>query len=220
MKFSFELLLCLGVFLAGVVWSKLIFPSNFWLVSNIHDFFEIVGVISTTIAAIVAVSALNVWKTQFSHTEKYQVVRDFHAACQGAWNSYWYVAAGYDLIDEVWKNKHIDNWFHDQSDTYRAAASESKSRMESAYLVLKHHLSTEEVDRLSESYYEYMNQVSFGESEIISFSTRCGAMIDEPIDKYDEYFQKRVIRLELIYNARSNLSDAADALLASCARPK
>lgn len=219
MKFRFELLVCLGVFLAGVVWSKLIFPSDFWLVSNIHDFFEIVGVIATTIAAIVAVSALNSWKSQFTHTEKYQVVRDFHAACQGAWNSFWYVACGYDLIDEVWKNKHIDLWFHDQLEAYRKAASESKNRIESAYLVLRHHLSTEEIDRLSERYEEYLNQVSFGESEILAYSSLCRAMIDEPTDKYDEYFQKQNIRLELIYNARSNLCDAADALLASCARP-
>ncbi|MER2104948.1 MAG: hypothetical protein ABS999_23985 [Pseudomonas atacamensis] len=220
MKLRFELLLCLGVFLAGVVWSKLILPSNFWVVSSIHDFFEIVGVVATTIAAIVAVSALNGWKSQFSHTEKYQVVRDFHAACQGAWNSYWYVSEGYGLIEEVWKNKHIDFWLHDQLETYRGAASESKSRMESAYLVLKHHLSTEEVDILSKSYEEYMSQVSFGESEIISFSTLCRAMIDEPTGKYGEYFQKQIIRLELIYNARSNLCDVADALLASCARPR
>lgn len=220
MKFRFELLLCLGVFVAGVVWSKLIFPSNFWVVRNIHDLFEIVGVIATTIAAIVAVSALSGWKSQFSHTEKYQVVRDFHAACQGAWNSYWYVAEGYGLIEEAWKNKSIDLWFHNQLGTYRAAASESKSRMESAYLVLKHHLSNEEVEMLSKIYEEYMMQVSYGESEIIAFSTQCMAMIDEPTDKYDGYFQKQITRLELIYNARSNLCEAADALLASCARPR
>lgn len=220
MKFRFELMLCLGVFLAGVVWAKVILPSNFWVVSNIHDFFEIAGVIATTIAAIVAVSALNGWKSQFSHTEKYQVVRDFHAACQGAWNSYWYVAEGYGLIDEVWKNKHIDFWFHDQLEKYRVAASESKSRVESVYLVLKHHLSAEEFNKLSEIYEEYMRQVSFGESEIISFSSLCRAMIEEPTDKYDEYLQKQMIRLELIRNSRSNLCDAADALLATCARPR
>lgn len=34
---------CLLLFLAGVVWSKLSFPSDFYKVENIHDLFDMMG---------------------------------------------------------------------------------------------------------------------------------------------------------------------------------
>lgn len=64
MKYRYEFLLCAGVFAAGVIWSKLIFPSDFWKVDNIHDFFEILGAIATSGAVIVALMTMNSWKRQ------------------------------------------------------------------------------------------------------------------------------------------------------------
>ncbi|MFJ4256542.1 hypothetical protein ACIP01_06240 [Pseudomonas monteilii] len=219
MKYRFEGFICVGVFAAGVIWSRLIFPSVFWKVDNIHDLFEMLGVVATIIAASVAVSALNGWKGQFAHTEKYRLIRDFHGACQGAWNGYWYVSHGFGLIDQAWGNRGNYDWLHDELEIYRTALVESRRSLESAFFVLKHHLSGDDLERFSEVYHEYMNQVSYGGSEIIAYNTRCRAMIAEPVDLYGEYLEKGIKRLELIDKARTDLCDTADYLLAKYAQP-
>lgn len=220
MKYRFEMLLCAGVFGAGVVWSKLILPNDFWKVDNIHDLFEMFGVVATVIAASVAVSALSGWKGQFAHTEKYRLIRDFHGACQGAWNGFWCVSHGFDLIGEAWKNREDDEWFDNELKVYRAAFSETATSLDSAFYVLKHHLVGEDLERLSCDYREYMEQVSFGNSEVLSYSTLCRIMIDEPVDRYPEYYKKRVIRLNLIDAARVKMCATADYLLAKYAQPR
>lgn len=71
MKFKFEVLLCLGVFAAGAVWSRLIFPTEFWKVENIHDLFEIFGATATLAAVYIAAT----WKRQLGSTRDYELAR-------------------------------------------------------------------------------------------------------------------------------------------------
>ena len=71
MKHIFEGLVCIGVFAAGVIWSKLIFPSDFWKVENIHDLFEIFGAIATSITVYIALT----WKRQLGSTRDYEHAR-------------------------------------------------------------------------------------------------------------------------------------------------
>lgn len=71
MKYKFEGLLCLGVFSAGVVWSRIIFPTDFWKVDNIHDLFEIFGAVATSIAVYIAAT----WKKQLGTARDYELAR-------------------------------------------------------------------------------------------------------------------------------------------------
>lgn len=71
MSYKFEWLICILVFAAGFIWSHLIFPSDFWRVQNIHDLFEIFGVVATSLAVYVAAT----WKRQLSSTRDYELAR-------------------------------------------------------------------------------------------------------------------------------------------------
>lgn len=211
---------CALLFGAGVIWGKLSGPADFFKVADIHDLFEIFGAAATVIAASVAVSALSGWKGQFAHAEKYRSIRDFHGACQGCWNGYWYVSNGFSLIEDAWKNRNTDDWFYSETEMYRNALNENRSSLERTFLVLKHHLDQDELELLSKKYWEYMNQVSYGSSEVIAYTTHCSMLIDEPKDEYIGYFLKRRERLDLIDDARSQLCDMADVLFGKYAQPE
>ena len=71
MKYKFEFLLCCGVFSAGAVWSRLIFPTDFWKVDSIHDLFEIFGATATLSAVYIAAT----WKRQLGSTRDYELAR-------------------------------------------------------------------------------------------------------------------------------------------------
>ncbi|MNM52641.1 hypothetical protein D3C81_637260 [compost metagenome] len=74
MKHKFEAMVCLGLFAAGAVWSKLIFPSEFWKVDNIHDLFEIFGAVATMGAVYIAAT----WKRQLGHPVIPARVEEWH----------------------------------------------------------------------------------------------------------------------------------------------
>lgn len=66
---------CLLLFLAGVVWSKLSFPSDFYKVENIHDLFDMMGVAATIAAVSVAYVGLNSWRRQGKATADHELAR-------------------------------------------------------------------------------------------------------------------------------------------------
>lgn len=75
MKFRMEWLLCLGLFGAGVVWSKMITPSDFWKVNNVHDLFEILGALATSGAVLIALMTMNSWKRQAKAEADHELAR-------------------------------------------------------------------------------------------------------------------------------------------------
>ncbi|MCQ9423429.1 hypothetical protein NRB16_07830 [Pseudomonas sp. LJDD11] len=211
---------CVALFGAGVIWGKISGGPDFFKVANIHDLFEILGATATVIAASVAVSALSGWKGQFAHAEKYRAIRDFHGACQGSWNGYWYVSYGYNLIEYAWANRETDYWFHNEIESYRKAWGENRSSLERAFSVIAHHLAPNELELLSKKYWEFMNQVSYGESEVMSYTIHCAMLIEEPKGEYADYYVKGSERLKLIDNARSQLCDMANVLFGKYAQPE
>lgn len=70
-----EWLLCLGVFGAGVIWSKLIFPSDFFKVDNIHDLFEMLGVVATSAAVLIALITMDSWRKQVKAESDHELAR-------------------------------------------------------------------------------------------------------------------------------------------------
>ncbi|WP_062390774.1 hypothetical protein [Pseudomonas abietaniphila] len=52
------------LFFAGFLWGMVPEKSGFFVVANVHDFFDICGAVATVFAVIVAMSALNSWKHQ------------------------------------------------------------------------------------------------------------------------------------------------------------
>lgn len=75
MKYRFEGLLCLVVFGAGVIWSSLIFPGDFWKVNSIHDLFEIFGAVATSGAVIIALVTMNSWRRQAKAEADHELAR-------------------------------------------------------------------------------------------------------------------------------------------------
>lgn len=75
MKYRLEWLLCLGLFGAGIIWSRLLFPSDFYKVANIHDLFEILGAVATVVAASFAVYGIGLWRKQIRATSDHELAR-------------------------------------------------------------------------------------------------------------------------------------------------
>lgn len=66
---------CVLLFAAGVVWGMIPDKKGFFVVTSIHDLFDIVGAIATTIAAAVAVAALSNWQSQFRHAARFESLK-------------------------------------------------------------------------------------------------------------------------------------------------
>lgn len=66
---------CVLLFAAGVVWGMIPDKKGFFVVSNIHDLFDIVGAVATMIAAAVAVAALSNWQSQFRHAARFESLK-------------------------------------------------------------------------------------------------------------------------------------------------
>lgn len=60
---------------AGVVWAELIFPSDFWKVTNVHGLFEIFGAVATSCAVIIALMTMNSWKRQAKAEDDHELAR-------------------------------------------------------------------------------------------------------------------------------------------------
>ncbi|MGU9813163.1 hypothetical protein [Pseudomonas sp. LF052] len=210
---------CAFLFGSGFVAGKMSGNTDFFRVANIHDLFEIAGAGATVIAASAAVVAMGSWRNQFIYGEKYKAVRDFHAACKSCMDSYFYVSLGYSLLSDVWANKGAGDWFHDQTDAARKEMIESDDSRYGAFVVLQHHLSDDEIKVIYDSYWQFVDEARSGYSEVISFSSQCGIMIDEPIERYEEFMIKGVRRCDAIMAAASELQIKADELFAKYARP-
>ncbi|MEX5665204.1 hypothetical protein ABFV57_10090 [Pseudomonas neuropathica] len=105
MKYKFEVLLCLGVFGAGAVWSKIFFPSEFWKVGSIHDLFEIFGAIATSIAVYIAAS----WKKQLGSSRDYELARKIAIAIfQYRESSIEVWAAAYDCLQKYSEQENLE----------------------------------------------------------------------------------------------------------------
>lgn len=193
--------------------------AGFFVVDNVHDLFDMFGAAATAIAAVAALIALSTWRKQFLFAEKYRAIRDFHQACQSAGEGYWYVSLGVDLLDGVWDNREVDSWFWDKTEAARKAWANSDAALYGAYVILQHHLSFEEHAGLQSSYWDFIDQVRSGGSEVIAFSTRISALREKPADLWEDYFLKGQNRLRLISETQSEICKKADDLLAKYSRP-
>ncbi|MFJ2324982.1 hypothetical protein [Pseudomonas sp. NPDC087690] len=66
---------CVLLVFVGVLIGQAPLGTDFFKASNIHDFFDIVGVIATCAAVIVAASGLNTWKSQVKSTADHELAR-------------------------------------------------------------------------------------------------------------------------------------------------
>lgn len=194
--------------------------AGFFVVDNVHDLFDMFGAAATAIAAAAALIALSAWRKQFLFAEKYRAIRDFHQACQSTGEGYWYVSLGFDLLEGVWDNREVDGWFWDKTEAARKAWTNSDAALYGAYVILQHHLSFEEHAELQSSYWDFIDQVRSGGSEITSFSTRISILREKPADLWEDYFLKGQTRLHLISETQSKVCKKADDLLAKYSRPE
>lgn len=211
---------CISLFCTGAIWGMIPDKTGFFVVDNVHDLFEIFGAVATVITAAAALIALSAWRKQFLFAEKYRAIRDFHQACQSAGEGYWYVSLGFSLLDDVWDNREVDGWFWGKTEAARKAWTNADAALYGAYIILQHHLSLEEQAELSTSYWQFIEQVRSGGSEIIAFSTRIFALREKPTDLWEDYFLKGQARLDLISDVQSNICKKADDLLAKYSRPE
>lgn len=209
---------CALLFGSGFIAGKMSGNTAFFQVANIHDLFEIAGAGATVIAAAVAVVAMGSWRRQFIYGEKYKAIKEFHAACRNCMDSYWYISQGYSLLPDVWGNKHTDNWFYNETDAFRKTMIKSGDALNGAFIVLQHHLGDEDLSIVSDSYWEFSDEVSKGCSEVLSFSTECRLIVNEPVERYDEFMDKGMCRSSLVMGAASELQIKAEELFAKFAR--
>ncbi|MNJ39737.1 hypothetical protein D3C77_346180 [compost metagenome] len=71
---------CFVLFGAGAVWGGVRFETDFFVVDNVHDLFEIFGAIATTVAVCVAASGLNSWKRQIRSAADHELARKVSVA--------------------------------------------------------------------------------------------------------------------------------------------
>lgn len=57
---------CVLLFCAGLIWAAVPISNDFFVVDNVHDFFEIVSAAATAGALILAASSINAWRSQFA----------------------------------------------------------------------------------------------------------------------------------------------------------
>lgn len=67
-----------GLFMVGVVWRP-VFGDH----TKLKDALECTSFLATTVAAVVAISALNAWKEQFRHAESFKALKDLKDAATG-----------------------------------------------------------------------------------------------------------------------------------------
>lgn len=159
MKYKFEGVLCFGVFGAGVVWSKLLFPNDFWRVGNIHDLFEIFGAIATSIAVYIAAS----WKKQLGSSRDYELARKIAIAIfQYRESSLEVWAAAYDCLQKFSAQERIE------SDLRKAFTVSIEARLDTAQ-----NFRTEIQAHLVECRAIWKNGIDKDFSGIIDFEQAC-----------------------------------------------
>jgi hypothetical protein len=71
---------CVLLFLAGVIWGMVPDKTGFFVVTNIHELFDMIGAFATVVAAVVAVVALTNWQSQFRHETRFQSLKELKDA--------------------------------------------------------------------------------------------------------------------------------------------
>lgn len=66
---------CFFLFLAGIVWGKVQYGGEFFVVDNIHDLFEMLGAAATVVAVGFAAVGLNTWKSQIGAAADHELAR-------------------------------------------------------------------------------------------------------------------------------------------------
>lgn len=75
-------LLCFLLFGCGAVWAQIPIKSDFFVVDNIHDLFEIFGALATVVAVCVAAANINSWKHQVNAAADLELARSFAISFQ------------------------------------------------------------------------------------------------------------------------------------------
>ncbi|CAI8797234.1 DUF4760 domain-containing protein [Pseudomonas jessenii] len=110
MKDKVVWLVCFLLFLAGVVWGKLTFSSDFYKVANIHDLFEIFGAASTVGAVFVALIGLSTWRKQVKASSDHELASELIVAMrryQQELVKCWYLAES--SVEHIKNNTWIGN---------------------------------------------------------------------------------------------------------------
>ena len=209
---------CVLLFAAGVIAGKMSGAADFFKVDNIHDLFEISGSVATLVAAVVAIRALGDWRSEFLFSEKYKAIRDFHAACRNDMAAYWYVVNGYGLLPDVWNHRDSSDWFRNETECYNIKMSNSHARLNRAFMMLRHYTSDEDFEIVSEAYDKYIDAASRGWSELMTFAAECRLMVEEPTERYQEFWLLGDRRRNLVFEATTELEVQADELLAKYTR--
>lgn len=63
------------IFLAGVTWGSIKLKTEFYVVDNIHDLFDIFSSAATVAAVILAAASINTWRKQISAESDHQMAR-------------------------------------------------------------------------------------------------------------------------------------------------
>jgi hypothetical protein len=66
---------CFFLFGSGAVWAQVPIKSDFFVVDNVHDLFEILGALATVIAVCVAAANINTWKHQVNASADLELAR-------------------------------------------------------------------------------------------------------------------------------------------------
>jgi hypothetical protein len=80
MKDKFVWLGCFLLFLVGVVFGRLTFPSDFFKVGNVHDLFDMFGLLATVCAIFVALVGLNTWREQAKASADHELAAELIVA--------------------------------------------------------------------------------------------------------------------------------------------
>jgi hypothetical protein len=73
---------CFLLFGCGAVWAQIPIKTDFFVVDNIHDLFEILGALATIVAVCVAAASINSWKHQVNAVADLELARDFVISLQ------------------------------------------------------------------------------------------------------------------------------------------
>ncbi|SDU57968.1 hypothetical protein [Pseudomonas mandelii] len=67
---------CFLLFGCGAVWAQIPIKTDFFVVDNIHDLFEILGALATIVAVCVAAASINSWKHQVNAVADLELARN------------------------------------------------------------------------------------------------------------------------------------------------
>lgn|GEM_PF-1009388 len=105
-------LVCILLFASGALWGANIRVDNFFVVSSIHDFIEILGSLATILAVLLAMIGLNRWKVEVGAASDHELARRIAVSAQKyriELTSLWQFA------DSASKQNESESWMIDQN---------------------------------------------------------------------------------------------------------